>query len=163
MSTVDVVLPPPSAPPGVFWMQLLSLMQERRVIPIVGHDAIVVEGEDGPCTLNEYLARRVAVSLGLAVADPRQKVTLNEVVCRYLEQPGSRIGQVYSAVKFALSAPPVPIPDAIRKLARIEAFQLYVTTTFDNVLQPPSFWTDNKSTRAITSREANEWRFPCHV
>ena len=35
--------------------------------------------------------------------------------------------------------------------------------TIDNVLQPPSFWTDNKSTRAITSREANEWRFPCHV
>ncbi|MFL5382868.1 MAG: toll/interleukin-1 receptor domain-containing protein [Longimicrobiaceae bacterium] len=135
MSTAELIVPPPAAPPGVFWMQLLSLMQERKVIPIVGHDAIVVQDEHGPCTLNEYLARRVAVALGLGAVDPRQSTTLNQVVCHYLERPGAQLVQVYSAVKFALSAPPVAVPDALRKLAGIDAFQLYVTTTFDNLLQ----------------------------
>jgi hypothetical protein len=38
-----------------------------------------------------------------------------------------------------------------------------VPWTIDRVRQPPSSWTVRRSTPAMTSREANVWRHPCHV
>jgi hypothetical protein len=120
----------------LFWRQLLSLLKDGQVIPVVGQDVVTVDGEHGRCTLNEYLARRVETLLDLRPTDPSQPLTLHDVACRYLETAGDRqMGDLYWSVKEALRERPVPVPEALRKLARIEGFKLYVTTTFDDLLQ----------------------------
>ncbi|MET0398175.1 MAG: toll/interleukin-1 receptor domain-containing protein [Longimicrobiaceae bacterium] len=125
---------PAAGPTGLFWSQLLSRLKERQLIPVVGQDAIEVEDDLGRCTLNEYLARRVEAFLELEPADPPARTTLHAVACRYLKKAG-QIDDVYSAVKEVWAERPLPVPDSLRKLARIDAFKLYVTTTFDDLLQ----------------------------
>jgi len=126
--------PSPSA--NLFWAQLLSLMKKGEVIPIVGPDAILVEDVPGRPTLNEYLARKAEALLGLEPGGGPGPLTLHDVASRYLELEGSgEIGNVYSAVNEALLSRELPIPETLRKLARIDAFSLYVTTTFDDLLR----------------------------
>jgi hypothetical protein len=117
----------------LFWPQLLSLLDERRVIPIVGADAVIVDGDVGPRPLTEYLARWVTALLEL---EETPGATLNEVACRYLERAGSQqISDVYWAIKQAMAERPIEAPEPLRKLARIRAFTLYISTTFDGLLR----------------------------
>jgi hypothetical protein len=118
----------------LFWRQLLTLLGDRRVIPIVGPDAVVVEADGGPMPYEQYLARRVAERLEIVLAEPPARPTLHDVACRFATMGGS-FADVYSEVKSVLDERAVPIPAALRKLARIGAFRLYVTTTFDDLLQ----------------------------
>lgn len=120
----------------LFWRQLLSMLKDQQVIPVVGPDVVVVEGENGPSTLSEHLARRVATLLELRTSESAVRPTLHDVACRYLEVAGDRrLGDVYWAVREALDEQPIPVPDALQQLARIDAFRLFVTTTFDDLLQ----------------------------
>jgi hypothetical protein len=126
-----------SSPDTRFWTQLLSLMKKGQVIPIVGRDAIVLDDVPGRPTLNEYLARQTEVELGLSPTDMDMPVTLHDVASRYLEAVGSEeISTLYTVVNDVLSvaAKQLEIPETLRKLARINAFTLYVTTTFDDFL-----------------------------
>jgi hypothetical protein len=126
-----------SAAPGtLFWRHLFSLLKSRKVIPVVGQDVVIVQGEYGACTLNEHIARRVERSLELQPSPATHRPTLHEVACRYLQATGEReIGNLYWAVNDALAEQQVGVPDSLRKLARIGAFKLYVSTTFDDLLQ----------------------------
>jgi len=136
MSVMEAAAPVSSTgPTGLFWSQLLSRLKKRELIPVVGPDAIRLEDDDGSCTLDTFLARRVARYLGL---EPGEAPTLHAVACRYLKEAG-QIDDVYAAVNDVYASDvvartPVQVPEALRKLARIDAFPLYVTTTFDDLL-----------------------------
>jgi hypothetical protein len=117
----------------LFWRQLLALLDERRVVPIVGPDASLVVGPDGPEPVTCAVARRVETLLEL---EPTAQPTLHSVAARWLATAGAqRIADVYGAVKLALDDQPFPVPDTLRKLARIRAFDLFVTTTPDDLLR----------------------------
>jgi hypothetical protein len=122
----------PSVSP-LFWRQLLALLDERRVVPIVGPEAMLVESSSGVEPVTTALARRVEALLELeATASP----TLHAVACRWLATAGpQRIAEVYGAVRVALDEQPIAMPDTLRKLARIRAFDLFVTTTPDDLLR----------------------------
>lgn len=117
----------------LFWDQLLALLAARRVIPIIGPDVARVECDATTVPLSECLARRVADQLDLPLG-AGEHATLNTVACRYLASGGD-INDIYAYVNRALNAqPPFAIPEALTKLARIDAFDLYVTTVFDDLL-----------------------------
>jgi hypothetical protein len=117
----------------LFWRQLLALIDERRVVPIVGPDASLVDGPAGPEPVTCAIARRVETLLEL---EPTTQPTLHSVAARWLATAGpQRIADVYGAVKLALDDQPFPVPDTLRKLARIRAFDLFVTTTPDDLLR----------------------------
>jgi hypothetical protein len=126
-----------SAPSGaspLFWRQLLALVDERRVVPIVGPDAILVDGPDGPEPVTSAIARRVEALLELT--PDVQPPLLHTVASRWLAVAGpQRIADVYGAVRLALDEQPIDVPDTLRKLARIRAFDLFVTTTPDDLLR----------------------------
>jgi hypothetical protein len=118
----------------LFWRQLLALIDERRVVPIVGPDAVLVDGPNGLEPVTTAIARRVQVLLELEPADPAP--TLHSVASRWLTAAGAqRIADVYGAVRLALDERPFAIPDALRKLASIRPFDLFVTTTPDDLLR----------------------------
>jgi hypothetical protein len=133
--TEAAAIPVTTGPTGLFWSQLLSRLKKRELIPVVGPDAIRLEDEGVSCTLDSYLARRVAAYLAV---EPGEAPTLHAVACLYLKEAG-QLDDVYSAINDVYSSDvlarmPLQIPEALRKLARIDAFPLYVTTTFDDLL-----------------------------
>jgi len=116
------------------WDDLLNYIEERRVIPIIGPDLLRVQTERGLRPLYEWLAERLAARLQVNPADLPQPLTLNDVVCAYLGQRGRR-EEAYTRLRSIMREASFEPPAALRQLARITDFDLYVTTTFDPLLE----------------------------
>lgn len=116
------------------WEPLLDLIGEGGVIPIVGPDLLTVETNGQRVPLYELLATRLADRLELD-GEPSPLATLNQVAACYLERDGD-LERVYSALKSVMPADAdLPIPEPLLKLARITPLKLFVSTTFDNLLE----------------------------
>jgi hypothetical protein len=116
------------------WDDLLNYIEERRVIPIIGPDLLRVETEQGPRLLYEWLAEKLAARLSVDPTPLPQPLTLNDVVCAYLGQRGRR-EEVYTRLRSIMREVTIVPPEALRKLAQITDFDVYVTTTFDPLLE----------------------------
>ncbi|MBS0321426.1 MAG: toll/interleukin-1 receptor domain-containing protein [Proteobacteria bacterium] len=116
------------------WEDLLNYIEERRVIPIIGPELLEVETDAGPRLLYDWIAERLAGRLNVDVADLPQPYTLNDVVCWYLAARGRR-EEAYTRIRSILRDAAFAPPKALRQLAQITDFDLYVTTTFDPLLE----------------------------
>lgn len=116
------------------WEDLLNYIEERRVIPIIGPELLHVETDAGPRLLYEWLAERLAGRLSVDSSVLPQPLTLNDVVCSYLGDRGRR-EEVYTRLRSIMREVQLAPPPALRQLARITDFNLFVTTTFDSLLE----------------------------
>ena len=116
------------------WEDLLSFIEERRVIPIVGPELLQVATDRGPRLLYDWLAEKLAVRLSVDVAALPQPYTLNDVVCWFLAARGRR-EEAYVRVRSILKDANFEPPQALRHLAAITDFDLFVSTTFDPLLE----------------------------
>jgi hypothetical protein len=126
-----------SAPPlqEFFWDDLLEFIEERKVIPIVGAELLSVpDGRGGEIPLQRLLAEKLAERLHLPAEDRPGDDALHQVVCRFLERGGRR-EEVYPRIRNLLRDLAPPVPEPLRQLARIRHFNLFVTTTFDTLLE----------------------------
>jgi hypothetical protein len=125
-------------PPTVFdddvWEDLLNFIEERRVIPIVGPELLKVETESGPRLLNHWVAERLAARLGVDTAPLGSPVSLNDVVCTYLAGRGRR-EEAYTRLRTIMREAPFAPPRPLLQLAEITDFNLYVSMTFDPLLE----------------------------
>ncbi|HNC22920.1 MAG TPA: toll/interleukin-1 receptor domain-containing protein [Opitutaceae bacterium] len=126
----------PSAPPfsDDVWEDLLNYIEEKRVIPIIGPELLKVDTESGPRLLLEWLAEKLAARLNVDATPLPRPLTLNDVVCSYLTNHGRReeaYTRLRTIMREAAFAPPLPL----RQLAEITDFNLYVSTTFDPLLE----------------------------
>lgn len=116
------------------WDRLLDSLDERSVIPIVGPDLLQVEIDGAATRLDQYVSRRLAAIDGLPVDDLPSARPLNYVVCQLLRRGKDRYGisddlfQIMKATNFQPSR-------ALRQLAEITDFNLFVSTTFDSLLE----------------------------
>lgn len=118
-----------------FWDQLLQLIEEGRVVPILGPDLLVTEIGGRPVHLYSHLAERLAEYLEVPGEDLPATGPLHEVACRFLSQ-GGQIEEIYSGLKSIFPArESFPVPTPLLQLARIRPFKLFVTTTLDPLLQ----------------------------
>jgi hypothetical protein len=117
----------------LFWDGLLLQIEERRVVPVVGPDLLVVQTEQGAKPLYRWAAERLAEVLRVPTKDLREGYSLNDVVCRHLARQGD-IGDIYIVLAKVMRDAKLPIPEALQQLAGITDFNLYVTTTFDSLL-----------------------------
>jgi hypothetical protein len=116
------------------WEDLLNFIEERRVIPIIGPELLKVETESGSRLLYDWVAEKLAGKLNVDTAQLPQPYTLNDVVCWFLASRGRReeaYTRLRSLFRDANFAPPL----ALRQLAQITDFDLFVTTTFDPLLE----------------------------
>jgi TIR domain/SIR2-like domain len=117
------------------WDQLLLLIEEGQVVPVVGPDLLEVPLAGRRVQLYSYLAERLAAFLDVGPSDGPDPPSLNDVVCRHLARGGD-LEDVYPALKRV--TPPVdavPLPAPLLQLAAISPFTLFVTTTFDSLLE----------------------------
>lgn len=116
------------------WDDLLSFIEERRVIPIVGPELLLVSTPGGPRLLFDWLAEKLAGRLNVDTAALPQPYTLNDVVCWFLSARGRR-EEAYVRLRSILREANFEPPPALRKLAAITDFDLFVSTTFDPLLE----------------------------
>jgi len=116
------------------WDDLLNFIEERRVIPIIGPELLQVDTDAGPRALYDWVAEKLAAKLGVDTSQLPRPYNLNDVVCWFLASRGRReeaYTRLRSLFRDANFAPPV----ALRQLAQITDFDLFVTTTFDPLLE----------------------------
>ncbi len=118
-----------------FWDDILEFIEDRKVIPIIGAELLnVPDGAGGEQPLQRLLAIKLAERLRLPATDCQGDDALHQVVCRYL-QGGGRREEVYPRIRNLMKELAPPVPEPLRQLARIRHFNLFVTTTFDTLLQ----------------------------
>jgi hypothetical protein len=116
------------------WDPLIELISQGGVIPIVGPDLITVESDGKAVPLYALLAARLAARLKLN-GEAGQLATLNQVAACHLERGGD-LERVYSSLKAVMPADAdLAVPEPLSKLARITPLKLFVSTTFDNLLE----------------------------
>ena len=116
------------------WDDLLNFIEERRVIPIVGPELLMVSTDRGPRLLHDWVSERLAARLNVNTADLPQPYTLNDVVCWFLANRGRR-EEAYVRLRSIIKEANFEAPAALRKLAAITDFDLFVSTTFDSLLE----------------------------
>lgn len=116
------------------WDDLISFIEERRVIPIVGPELLQVQTDQGPRLLYDWLAEKLARRLNVDIAQLPKPYTLNDVVCWFLGARGRR-EEAYVRLRGILKDAAFEPPQALRRLAAIPEFDLFVTTTFDALLE----------------------------
>jgi hypothetical protein len=116
------------------WDDLLSFIEERRVVPIVGPELLRVETPSGPRLLLDWVAEKLAGRLNVNVAELPQPYTVNDVVCWFLSARGRR-EEAYVRLRGIIKDANFEPPPALRQLAAITDFDLYVSTTFDPLLE----------------------------
>jgi hypothetical protein len=116
------------------WGDLLSFIEERRVIPIVGPELLLVSTERGPRLLLDWVAEKLAGRLNVNIAELPQPYTLNDVVCWFLAARGRR-EEAYVRLRGIIKDANFEPPLALRRLAAITDFDLFVSTTFDSLLE----------------------------
>ena len=116
------------------WDDLLSFIEERKVIPIVGPELLQIATDHGPRLLYDWLAEKLALRLNVDVGELPRPYTLNDVVCWYLAARGRR-EEAYVRLRGILKDANLEPPQALRRLAAITDFDLYVSTTFDPLLE----------------------------
>jgi hypothetical protein len=116
------------------WEDLLNFIEEKQVIPIVGPELVVVHTEAGPENLYAWIARSLAARLGLDPARLPAHPTLDDVVTRHLAHRGRR-EDLYTRIRTIMREATFAPPAALMKLAEITDFNLYVSTTFDSLLE----------------------------
>lgn len=115
------------------WDELLGYIEEERVIPVVGRDLLEMEVDGRPVPLHQLLGANLADELGLGRAEPSPDTELGAVAFRHLQGGGDR-RKIYSKLKRLVERLEIPVPPALRQLAEISHFNLFVSTTFDNLL-----------------------------
>ena len=134
MTNGSAMLAPMSTLDDDAWDDLLSFIEERRVIPIVGPELLQVSTDKGPRLLLDWVAERLAGRLNVNIAELPQPYTLNDVVCWFLSARGRR-EEAYVRMRSILKDANFEPPPALRHLAAITDFDLFVSTTFDSLLE----------------------------
>jgi len=113
---------------------LLWHIEEGHVIPIVGQELLTVDVDGRQMLLYRYLAERLAEQLGVPAPDSPDDFTLNHVVCRYAQARG-RIAGIYRLIRQIMGERTFAPSESLREFARIRKFKLFITTTFDSLLE----------------------------
>jgi len=116
------------------WEDLLSFIEERRVIPIVGPELLMVATDERPRLLYDWVAERLATRLNVDTRQLPQPYSLNDVVCWFLANRGRR-EEAYVRLRGVLKDANFEPPTALRQLAAVTDFDLFVSTTFDPLLE----------------------------
>lgn len=134
VSLAPVLTPSPSLQ-EFFWDDILEFIDEGKVIPIVGAELLgVPDGSGGEIPLQRLLAEKLAARLRLPADGCTGDDALHQVACRYL-QGGGRREEIYPRIRNLMKELAPPVPESLRQLARIRHFNLFVTTTFDTLLE----------------------------
>ena len=116
------------------WDDLLEYVEYRRLIPILGPDLLSIRQPGGEKLFLRFAPERLAERLSIPVDNILEDDGHNQVVYRYLAKGGQR-EDIYRRLRTVMKDLQLPTPEPLKKLAQIRHFNLYVTMTFDLLLE----------------------------
>jgi TIR domain/SIR2-like domain len=116
-----------------FWDNLLDYIEDRSVVPVIGPELVTVREGDASVPLYRWLAQRLAADFELPPAELPEGFDLDDVVAMHLRRRGER-EELYAQVHRLLRKAALTPPEALRALAGIPGFDLFVSLTFDSLL-----------------------------
>ncbi len=119
----------------VLWDDLLPAIEEGQVVPIVGRDLLMVETDSGTQPYHHLLAERIASELKIPTDRLPPDFETNDVVCAYKEFHGDPLAVRPQLVLKIIKDMQVQPPEALRLLAEIPNLTLFISTTFDTLLE----------------------------
>ncbi|HYK05863.1 MAG TPA: TIR domain-containing protein [Thermoanaerobaculia bacterium] len=143
-SPAPVRMPPslPNVPPANTsrwreddWERLLYAIEERQVIPIIGPELLEVTLGGKRTQLYSYTAQHVAEDFEIPIQDIASAGVLADLADRWLAHGYDPV-ELHRALKRAL--PPcdqLEPPEPLQQLARIRPLTLFITTTFDPLME----------------------------
>jgi hypothetical protein len=119
------------------WAELLACMRRRKVIPVIGEELLQVEIEGETVPLYTWMAKRLASELGVSAAELPSPASLNDVACLYLARSDSNRNSIYMRLWIVMDEAKANLraPLPLRQLAEITDFNLFLTTTFDSLME----------------------------
>jgi len=118
-----------------FWERVLQRLEEETVIPVLGPDLLTVDDEGTETLLYPLLAKKLAGHLRVSSADLPRGSELQEISRRFLMN-SKDVQEIYRSLRVVFrELDPIPIPAPLLDLARIPRFSLFVTTTFDVLIE----------------------------
>jgi len=115
----------------VFWNDLLAYMDDRRVVPVIDTGALQVGEGAARMPLESLLASRLADRLRIPPAE--ESMRLDDVVRRQ-RTSGGRKENLYLRLQQLLKEVDLAPPQPLLELAAIDAFDLFVNLSFDDLL-----------------------------
>src|SRR6185503_15899787 len=97
-------------------------------------ELVTVQTEAGPENLYAWLARTLAARLGTTVPGGPDTLTLNDVIVHHLANRGRR-EDLYTRIRTIMREANFGPSPALLKLAEITDFDLFVSTTFDTLME----------------------------
>ena len=125
------------------WDELLTYIEQKRVIPIIGPDLLQLKSNGEACSLDRHIATQLISRWLPELTEAKaQNLPLNEAVCIYLREFQAKrkeLPNIYWAIhniwRDLIQEDSFLLPEPLLKLARIRHFNLFVTTTFDSLLE----------------------------
>jgi hypothetical protein len=119
-----------------FWDDLLPLIEDGQVVPIVGRDVL----EMGPGLLfHRMVAEQLAAELNIPKDRLPPNFETNDVVCACADFHGDSLAVKPQLILRILSKLRAQnqnaLPEALRLLVEIPDFHLFISTTFDTLLE----------------------------
>ena len=127
--------PRSAAEDGWDWDALLAFIDERRVIPIVGPDLLRIEVDGVPTTFDHYVAKQLAGRMSVPAERLPADPSLNDVVSEYVSMGRGARQDLYPKIRNIVREASFPPPRPLVQLAEITDIDLFVTTTFDGLLE----------------------------
>ena len=113
------------------WDRLLESISRRQVIPILGPALSTVEHDGREISLDRFLAVQLATQFGLPVTE---ELRLSDIIALYVHQH-RQMADLYSRINSILKNAPIKPSRALSQIAAITHFNLFVTTSFDLLLE----------------------------
>jgi hypothetical protein len=117
------------------WRRLLNEIEDRRVLPVIGPELLMVETAAGVVPLYRDIATQLVEALGVDDTRLSDACSLDDVLGEYFRQPGADPADVHFALKDILSCNRWPTPEPLRQLAEITPLDVFLTVTFDSLLE----------------------------
>ncbi len=119
----------------VLWDDLLPAIEEGQVVPIVGRELLMVDTDTGPQMFHRLVAVRLAAELKIPTDRLPPEFDTNDVVCACKEFHGDPLAVRPQLLLRIIKELNVQTLEPLRLLAEIPNFRLFVSTTFDTLLE----------------------------
>lgn len=117
------------------WRNLLMDIEARQVIPIIGSELLVLGEEPGRPTLYQHVAKELVSRLSLDEERLSDGYGLLDVTSLFFQDPRNRANDLHYETRSILTEHPWPTPEPLRQLAVVTHFDLFVSTTFDSLME----------------------------
>lgn len=120
------------------WEDLVYAISEAGVVPVVGNELWDIDVDGQQQKIEQYYLERLVEKLNLSGVETGgglNQLTIDLLADVPLQKKERRKRRIVNNLVEVFEENPPPIPEALLKLAEIQHFELFLTTSFDTLLE----------------------------